>query len=170
MKQLIFAYIAVFSLLLVSACGFKPVYTSGTGAEGVSVSDALSYVKIEPIPDRAGVLLTNALIDRFYKNETPANAKFRLVSKVTEKRIVETGIARDATTTREQIRLGINTKLISNSSSKILFDRDFVSYTNYNILSSEYATVVAKEDAMRRAVEQIADDIVTQLSLYLSYE
>jgi LPS-assembly lipoprotein len=82
--------------------------------------------------------------------------------------IKQTGIDRDATTTREQLRLKTSAKLISKETGRILFDRDFVSLTNYNILPSEYSTLIAQEDARDRAMRQIADDIKTHLALYFS--
>lgn len=149
-----------------AACGFTPVYNASTGVNGVNVSDAFTYIKIDPMPNREGNILTNELVDRIYTQGEPISPQFRLVSTLAEKRTFKAGIAKDASTTREQLRMTVNVKLVSTETDAVLLDRNFTSYTNYNILASEYATVVAEEDAMVRGLTQITDDIMTQLSLY----
>ncbi len=55
------------------ACGFKPVY--GTASHDSAVGAALANVQIDPISDRNGQVLRNNLIDRFYTDGRPSNAR-----------------------------------------------------------------------------------------------
>ena len=160
--------IATAILLTLNACGFTPVYNSDTGVESVTVKEAFSYVDIAPIPDKIGVDLRNELLDMLHVNTGQSVPHFTLIVKTPNEYIKQTGIDRDATTTREQLRLKTSAKLVSKETGRILFDRDFVSLTNYNILPSEYSTLIAQEDARDRAMRQIADDIKTHLALYFS--
>lgn len=155
-------------LLALSACGFTPVYNSSTGVESVTVKQAFSYVDVAPIPDKIGVDLRNELLDILHVNTVQAVPHFTLIVKAPNEQIKQTGIDRDATTTREQLRMKTSAKLVSKDTGRVLFDRDFVSLTNYNILPSEYSTLIAQEDARDRAMRQIADDIKTHLALYFS--
>lgn len=166
-RNYIFTIATAFFLTL-SACGFSPVYNSETGVESVSVKQAFSYVDVAPIPDKVGVDLRNELLDILHVNAAQAVPHFTLLVKTPSEQIKQTGIDRDATTTREQLRLKTNAKLVSKDTGRILFDRDFISLTNYNILPSEYSTIIAQEDARDRAMRQIADDIKTHLALYFS--
>lgn len=159
----------VFFILCIAGCGFRPVYTATTDTgQNIYVRDSLAQIEISTIPDKIGVDLRNNLMDKIYQVGSPANPLYRLDVKVKDLKVVETGIARDATTIREQLKLLVSAKLINIDTGEAIFDRDFSSITNYNILASEYATIIAREDAQNRAVNQIGDDIVTRLTLYLS--
>ena len=47
--------------LIISGCGFKPLY--GTPESGESASLELASVRVDPIPDRVGQILRNELTD-----------------------------------------------------------------------------------------------------------
>lgn len=164
-RNLAFIILATMTLSL-GACGFTPVYNSNTGAESAAVKQSFSYVEVAPIPDKIGVDLRNELLDMLHVNIGQSVPRYTLLVNTPSEQIKQTGIDRDATTTREQLRLKTSVKLIAKDSGRILFDRNFVSLTNYNILPSEYSTLIAQEDARERAMRQIADDIKTHLSLH----
>jgi LPS-assembly lipoprotein len=169
MKSSRFCLLVILLTLSLSACGFRPVYTATTDTgHNVYVRDSLAQIEIAPIPNKIGVDLRNNLIDKIYQAGSPASPVYRLDVTVKDLRVFETGIARDAATIREQLKLLVSAKLTNIETNEVIFNRDFSSLTNYNILSSEYTTIVAREDAQNRAVNQVGDDIVTRLTLYLS--
>lgn len=153
-------------VLVLGACGFQPVY--GTKAGQQSVSAALQGMEISSIPDREGQILRNHLIDRFHLRQTPTNPQYRLAVSAVNGRTVRLGIARDATTTRAQYEANVTYVLKDARADEVLLTRTARSLASYNVLSSEFQTVVTEEDAQDRVLNQLADQIETQISLYFN--
>ena len=58
--------ITIASILLLSACGFSPMYGANSSKNNTAIKTELTDIEIALIPDREGQYLRNALIDRFY--------------------------------------------------------------------------------------------------------
>ena len=52
--------------------------------------------------------------------------------------------------------------------STIVFNERAESVASYNVLTQRFSTVVAEDEARRRAAELIADEMVLQVSLFLN--
>src|SRR3990170_4951749 len=68
--------VALVALLIVSACGFRPLYGGGEGAGAVRTE--LAAIRIRPIADRTGQLLYNELRDRLNPGGQPADPRYVL--------------------------------------------------------------------------------------------
>ena len=150
--------------LLVSACGFRPLF--GTFNDD-SVATELSTIRIEPIRDRVGQQLHNELLDRLTPDGRPADVGYRLKIDVSE---ASQGVAIDRAefATRSSYRLTASYVLLEPPGEKALPSGRELAVSSYNLLRSEYATLIAEQDARSRAVEQIANDIRTGLALYFA--
>lgn len=156
----------ILAALIPAGCGFRTVY--GSGREAASVSADLSQVEIGIIPDRAGQVLRNALIDRFYPAGRPANAPFVLSLTPVRETLTDLDITRESDSTRTQIRLRTDIVLSDRANGQTLLTRRIESVTSYNILGSEFATRVTREDARRNALADLARQIEQELSLYFA--
>lgn len=150
---------------VLGACGFKPVY--GTASHDSAVGVALANVQIDPITDRNGQVLRNNLIDRFYTDGRPANARYRLAVALaaTEE---ELGIQKDATATRARLRLQASYELIEISTGQVVYRTFSRSIVSFNLLDSQFAVLATRQDAYDRGLTELADDIRTRLSLYFA--
>jgi len=163
--------LALFALVLAlfpAACGFEPVYGSGTSSPAAV---ALNVIDIKNIPDRSGQKLRNELMDRFYRDGRPADPRYALVVEPVYEAIYELGIAKDATSSRAQMRQSTKIALYDNDAlpgSKPLFTRQFTATASYNTLGSQYTTLVTEEDARDQALRALADQITTALELYFA--
>lgn len=151
--------------LLLSACGFTPLY--GTASPGDSaVTASLDTVFIDNIPDREGQYLRNALIDRFYRHGQPADAPYILhVAKIDERR-TDLDITKSSDATRAQLRLNTEMILTDRADGKEILRRNLTAITSYNVLQSQFTTRVSEDNARLNALDDIARQIETQLSLY----
>ena len=88
--------------LSLSACGFHPLYATGTTPEGMS--NYFGQVFVETIPGRQGVHLRNQLMDALTPQGTPASAAYKLSVKLED---VREGLAirRNTEITRYNYRL-----------------------------------------------------------------
>lgn len=156
----------LFLYLTLTACGFQPVY--GTRGLDTNIQKAYQSIAISNIPDREGQILRNHLIDRLHLRATPAQPAYVLNVSPINGYVVRLGIARDATTTRAQYEANAYVSLKDMATGDVVLERQVRSLAAFNILSSEFQTVVTEEDAQERVLNDLADQIETQLSLYFS--
>jgi LPS-assembly lipoprotein len=151
------------------ACGFTPVYgIYAAHNQPQSVVQALNDIYIETIPDRSGQKLRNHLIDRLVQSggASKSEATYTLTVASVSEKIYGINIAKDDTATRSQIRL--NTSFTLKRDGQIILSRTASAVSSFNILSSQYTTLVTQEAARGQTIEQLSDQIITQLELYFS--
>jgi LPS-assembly lipoprotein len=151
--------------LLLPGCGFQPLYGQGPDA---ALSEPLTRVKIANIPDRPGQMLRNQLIDRFYRDGRPVDPDYTLNIGLAATK-VKLGIQVDDTATRAQLILNANFNL-TDPAGRVVFTQISRSIIDYGILQNQYASMVAEDDAFKRGINQVAQDITTRVTLYLARE
>ncbi len=151
------------SLFLLASCGFSPIYGS-RGEDGSPVSEKLSAVSIENIPNELGQKLRNRLMDRLYAHGRPSASGPRLsvVLKDTE---AELGIRKDATAELSELTLQASFSLLDET-GKTLLKGSASSIVLYSRLDAQYGTLAAQRNAYDRACGEIAEQIVTRLGLF----
>ncbi|MDD3182932.1 MAG: LPS assembly lipoprotein LptE [Alphaproteobacteria bacterium] len=155
--------IALASFFFLSACGFSPIY--GThGGNSESVAKALGAVTIENIPDRNGQLLRNKLIDRMYSQGRPQTPTAKLSVAITSAEYAM-GVQKDATTTRSQLSMTANFAL-TNMDGKEIHRGKAHAVASYSKLDAQYGTLASQRNAYERALNEIGEQIVNNLSLY----
>jgi LPS-assembly lipoprotein len=154
--------------LLLTSCGFQPMYgTAGTQSQ-ITAEQGLDQVDIALIPDAEGVYLRNALIDRFYQNGYPAQPRFRLtVDKIVQSES-DFDVTIESEATRRQLTLFATVQLTDVTKTEPLFKRELRTVTSYDVIGSQFTTRVAEEDARKAALSDLARQIETQVSLFLS--
>jgi LPS-assembly lipoprotein len=151
------------SLTLLPGCGYQPLYGANTPA-----AQQLPVVQINNIPDRLGQQLRNRLIDRFYQDGRPASPEYTLdISLVPN--VYKLGIALDDSATRAELSLVANYTLRNMQGAAVLSGTTNA-VTNFNILRSQYATLIGEQDAYDRSVTQVSEDITRRISLFFNRE
>ena len=152
-------------VLMLSACGFQPLY--GEHASGANASDQLAAIRIEPIPNRSGQILYNALRDDLNPLGSPASPDYRLNVKLDES---TEGLAlrSDETATRVNLTMTAVFALYSGNGKAPVFKGQVRTTTAYNVLDSPYATLTSEEDARGRALTDVAREIRTRLAVFLT--
>lgn len=148
-----------------AGCGFQPLH--GQADSGSPVTMGLSSVRVEPLRDRVGQQMHNFLRDRLNPQGQPASPSYSLRVQVTET-LSETGVRRDETATRANLRINASFSLFDFGGGEELFTGRSSSTTSYDILENPFATTVSEEDARERALREVADDIQTRLSIYFT--
>jgi LPS-assembly lipoprotein len=153
--------LALALLPLLASCGLRPVYAGGASGP---VASSLSAISVAPIPERAGWLMRNALIDRL-GSDASANAAYRLEVDLDDD-ISGFGIRGDRSVTRERRTLRARYRLVQASTGLVLLDATAGSDAGIDVVSSPYATVAAEQTALERLAKVVADQIVARLALY----
>ena len=148
------------TLIVLSACGFSPVY--GTK----DARDSISNIDIAVIPNREGQVVRNHLIDYFYDGGYAPNPTHRLEVSPIQENIVEIGVDRSDEASRAQLRQQATMRLIDNTTGNVVLKRTVRATSSYNILAGQYTTFVTQSDARQQALKTLADNIITQLELH----
>jgi LPS-assembly lipoprotein len=147
---------------LLGGCGLRPLYAGGASGR---VATSLAAISVAPIPERAGWLTRNALIDRLGGEND--NAPYRLEVDLDDD-ISGFGIRGDRSVTRERRTLRARYRLVQASTGQVLLDATAGSDAGIDVVSSPYATVAAEQTALERLSKVVADQIVARLALYAS--
>jgi LPS-assembly lipoprotein len=163
--------IAVLGLALgLAGCGFHPLYATPHG----SMRQDLGAIYVEPVPDRLGYELRNSLIDVLDARANSAGAVYRLRLTLAEKsdaigvQSQTVGTITQTAITRYNDRLTVNYELVDAKTNKTITRGTESGLSAYNVLSSPYATLVAQQDASRRAADDIADRIRIDLAVFFA--
>lgn len=164
MKRSLLIATALLGAVTLSGCGLRPLYAGG--GKG-AVAQSLAGIEVAPIPDRAGWLVRNALVDRLSASGSTA-PRYRLEVELDDQ-ITGFGVRRDNSITRERRTLRARYRLRdAGAAGTVLLDATAGSDAGIDVISSEYATIAAEQSALERLSGEIADQIVTRLAIYAS--
>ncbi|RZV34469.1 MAG: hypothetical protein EX262_04395 [Sphingomonadaceae bacterium] len=149
-------------LAALSGCGLKPIYGGGPGNAAVQ---GLAAIEVSQMPGRAGWLMSKALNDRLAAAGSDA-ARYRLDVRLDDE-LEGLGLLNDDTIGRERRTLRARYQLVELETGAILLDATAGSDAGIDVVSSEYATIAAEQSALERLTEEVADQIVTRVSLAL---
>jgi LPS-assembly lipoprotein len=111
-------------------------------------------------------MLRNQLLDRFQPAGAAPKALYGLAIGLQVQR-VGLGILTDETATRANLIMTANYSVRDLANGDVVFRGVNRSITGYNVLDSEFATVSSENDAIRRAVSDLTEQITTRVSLVL---
>lgn len=152
--------------VLLAGCGYQPLYGEH-GADNASVADEMALIRIESIPDRVGQEMYNMLRERLNPYGKPERPKYALKVALTERRD-NLFLERDETATRANLTLRASFILTRIDDGSIVATGLSRSVSSYDILSSQFASVISEQDARLRGARAISDEIRTRLALALS--
>lgn len=153
---------AAFALvLLLGACGLKPMYAGGSSG---AVATSLRAVQVAPIPERAGWLVRNALVDRL--GGEAGSPAYRLEVELDDD-LIAFGIRGDSAITRERRTLRARYRLVDLRTSEVVLDATAGSDAGIDVVSSEYATIAAEQTAQERLAQVVADQMVARVALFM---
>ena len=154
----------LFALLLplaLAACGLQPMYAGGSSG---AVAQGLAGIEVPAIEGKGGWLVRNALVDRLGSGSSAT--RYRLDIRLDDK-LEGLGLLSNDTIGRERRTLRARYQLVDVSNGDIVLDATAGSDAGIDIVSSEYATIAAEQTALENLARQVADRIVTRLSLQL---
>ncbi|MGF1453896.1 MAG: LPS assembly lipoprotein LptE [Alphaproteobacteria bacterium] len=153
----------IFSVLLIAACGFRPLY--GETASGASGAAELARIQLNTRNDRADALVRGHLRDLMATGSTGAPPKYELVVRIDE-RAEPVAIEADTTITRFNLRLSARIQLKDLATGAVIHTDAARSITAYNVVDSQFATLAAERNAEDRAALDLAEDIKLRLALF----
>jgi LPS-assembly lipoprotein len=146
-----------------AGCGLQPMYAGGGSG---AVARGLSSIEVSAIEGRAGWLVRNALVDRLGAGGTNEAPRYRLDIRLDDN-LEGFALLADDTIGRERRTLRARYQLVDLTSGGIVLDATAGSDAGIDVLSSDYATIAAEQTALENLSKDVADRIVTSVSLQL---
>ena len=153
--------VALALTLWLGACGLQPMYGGGSSGH---VATGLTTIQVAAIPERAGWLVRNALVDRL--GGESGDPSYRLEVELDDN-LTSFGIRGDSSATRERRTLRARYRLFELKTGQVVLDATAGTDAGIDIVSSEYATVAAEQSAQERLAQVIADQMVSRLALFM---
>lgn len=147
-----------------SACGFRPMMRQ-VNNEGVR--DELAAVKITGLSGRLGQLLRNSLLDHMNPQSATVPSRYILTIRLTQK-TKSLAIQLDNTVTRYNLILTAKIRLLDGEDQKELYKSTVRRVASYDVVKAPYSTLVAEQDAGRRAANEVGGDISNQLAVHFA--
>jgi LPS-assembly lipoprotein len=152
---------------MLGGCGFQPVYMpTASGYAGPAVRE-LAAIRVNPIPDRPGQLLRQALQERLGSDAGHVPTQYDLAVSFW---VSGEGIAvqPDNTSSRVRLTASANWTLIAQDPRRTQVTNGSARAIDaFNILDQQYfAADLSNEATQRRLASSIADEIALQLAMY----
>jgi LPS-assembly lipoprotein len=148
---------------LLSGCGFRPLYLKGKQ----NPQPDLTAIEIRPIVDRKGQILRNLLLDQLMPKGPSAHSAYVLKVGV-DFSLRDLGVRHNDRATRALMKVTATYSLKRKQDETLLFSGTSQANSGYDILDSDFATLVAEKDALQHSLETIARDIKLRLSFLFS--
>ena len=146
-----------------AGCGFTPLYAERN--DGAVVAD-LAGLDVSAPDDRLGRELKYNLLDLLSSSGNPPASPAYLVELAPISYNEDLAIEPDADVTRKNLVMVVPFRLIDTATQKTVLRSTARSRSSYNRVSSEFANIVAAQNAESRIARAIASDIKLQLSIY----
>ena len=156
------ALLAVLAASALGGCGFQPLYGGRTAG---AYDPGLAAIKVAPIPDRSGQMLAMTLRDALNPRGVDSPQPYILHTTLTLTRN-DLGFQLNNTTVRGQIDAIAVYTLTAENGAELLHGRSHT-VSGFNIAQDGYTTQVAADDAADRALGDISDEMVLNLSLFV---
>jgi LPS-assembly lipoprotein len=155
-------------LLLLSACGFRPLYGSGDSTSPGVAQDLASVAIAEPT-NRLDQLIRNDLLSTMRPAGTGVPDRYRLEiqSVSTRDKLIE-----DSSNSRRSQRLTVRVTasfaLKDLNGGKTIYQGRTFSNVSYDDVNQSFADLQARTNAMERGAHEVAIDIRTRLAAHFA--
>jgi LPS-assembly lipoprotein len=144
-------------------CGWTPLYAD---RETGPADEALRAIRVGPIPERIGQRLEIGLREAFNPSGEPTPQRYVLGTTLSVSR-ASLGVQSQGLGTRGETAATASYLLKEATTGKTLQTGTVHVVESFDIQANEYSTVVAQQDADRRAADEIKQEIVARLTLFM---
>jgi LPS-assembly lipoprotein len=150
--------------LPLAGCNLRPLHA---GARGAALNRDLAAIEVDPADRRLDQTMRNFLIEELNPAGVQLPPEYRLTVELQRAKNA-LAIQLDDVATRFDLSLAATFELKAKADSRVLYRSAIRRVVSYNVRSEPFATLVAEQDAERRAAREVSRQIRTQLALYFA--
>lgn len=158
------ALLVTLALLGLGGCGLRPIYGESARRE---LLPQLAGIEVSEQYGRRGQYFRNYMLDELNPEGLQVPAAYDLAVKLRQEDNA-LAIQLDDTATRYNLILGADFTLTRRSDGRPVYGSATRRVVSYNVRGDPFATLIAEQDAERRAAREVARQIRTMLQLYLA--
>ncbi len=163
MKKNIYG-IVLTGFLLLSGCGFRPLYGFQTNPEVIRKS---AQIEVEPVVGDGGYQMGLILKEKLNPNTLSLPKKYQLKAVIDKPSFYDQSIQGDNFASLEKMTLTVHYTLTDIESKTVLVSSSSTLSGSYNIIQEPYATITAKEKTYQNLVQALSNEIVLHMMAYL---
>lgn len=166
-------FLSILSVLLISACGFKPMYGQNS-AMGSGLAQVMANIQVDQIrnisgrQERLSQLIENDLMERISPLSSDGSATTYLIQATYEVEEAGYGIREDESVTLQNLKLSVGFRLVDVGSDQSIMDGTARAIVTYDLVRSDFSNKVARETSLERLSKEVANQIITRIGTYLS--
>lgn len=149
---------------LLAGCNLRPLYW--TDDRGRDIRPELAAIEVRTPNDRLGQYFGNVLRDELNPSYVEAPDLYILEVALAGD-TDDVGIQPDSTVTRFNYALIATARLRSIDSQETLYQTRVRRIASYNLVGAPFASLISEQDARERAATEVAQDLRTQIALFL---
>jgi LPS-assembly lipoprotein len=157
------AALATVALLALGGCGWTPLYAD---RETGPADEALRAIRVAPIPERIGQRLEIGLREAFNPGGEPTPQRYVLNTTLAVSR-ASLGIQSQGLGTRGETNVTASYRLTEIKTGKVVQTSTMHVAESFDIQANNYSTIVAQRDADARLADELREEIVARLTLFL---
>lgn len=152
------------AFLVVGGCGFRPVYGNHYQEERAQTTAALAEIQVVTDTSRLSQLFKAELEDQLDPEHHPVARRYRLHAGITEQNI-PLFVSQDGTYGRGNLRYTLKYTLVRIADNQTVDQGSLVRVSSYAASETNaiYASYVAQEDAKRRGMVELANDLAMRM-------
>ncbi len=164
-------FLVLISAIILSGCGFKPMYGQFSDGQG-DLRQVMANIRVTDIteqgrPSRIGQVIRNNLLDRLTPFGETKSAEYVLkVAFLIEEHGY--GIREDESVTLQNLKLVTSYQLEDLETSKVVLDFAARSLVTYDLAQSDYSNMIARNAALKRLSEEVANQMATRIGAFFS--
>ncbi len=149
--------------LLLSGCGYRPLY--GSSADSAGVAATMASVTIPAADNRIGQLIRNDLISTMRSGESADRYTLQIVPSVKKTSIIQKPTVDNQ---RQAVNLSVEFDLIEKATGTSLHKGKTFSQASYDVVGQPFADLQAETNATERAAHEVSADIRIRIAAYFS--
>jgi LPS-assembly lipoprotein len=157
------------SILLLGACGFRPLY--GTPQYGAGTSPELESINVATVLSRASPrtaqLLRNDLLDRLTPNGVPQKLRYTLSASMIES-LQDVVVNQQSEVTRRELLLQVSYQLYDVRNNQLAHQGTARAASSYDVLRADFGNVAAERDVRERLARELAEQIRGELATWFA--
>lgn len=150
-------------LLVLGSCGFHPLYAPSGPRDW---DPDLAAINVEPIKDRPGQILAQALRENINPGDIAVRKRWNLNTGLTVVRS-DLGIQRNATATTSEIFVSASFTITDAGTGQAIYTSSSQAVGDFDQVTDAYATQVAADSARDRAIREVADEMTLRLAIFV---
>ncbi len=155
---------AVVGMLLLAGCTLRPLYSDEVGER---IRKELAAIEVSAPETRLGWLLRNRVIEDLRTTGTAEAARYRLELRPSESREA-VAIQLNDSVTRFNLTLSILFRLFGKDGRRLIYEGTVTRVASYDVVRDPFATLIADQDAEKRAGIEASRAIRTRLALFFA--